>query len=393
MDIVLENWGVPVFSDHVLDRNTHDHISRRVTNSLPVIGEGDIFLLVRLCASWPGIQDFRRTIAYRSIRYSAMIVSFWLRGGTQSSLRTSKTSIDTALTGDPWEGTWSVYASGGIQSHQFDMGPSKAEIRTLKDCYRLAGLTCEDDPDGISRTHAIPNSAGKVAIISSAGYSQYSRQSHLPLFNRDSLFGAPIAWKNCTTTGEQPTHVEKLIIPGGLVGILDAALTPTQCENTTPLVYPAGVARRILRAAPNHFRSQLPSSSTCGRAGGGGVSAPQKPPVGPARDCFPNFTGQVFGQDRLSAVLSGIAPSTRMRYLQNWTRWESFMAGRQQSPWIWRTCPDWGDNLIDFILFGAKVVSNNPGTIRGRFPSIRFWPPCWACQISPWGGWALRPGT
>ena len=83
--------------------------------------------------------------------------------------------------------------------------------------------------------------------------------------------------------------------------------------------------------------------------------------------------GRAFGSDRLAAVLSGIATSTRMKYLQSWRHWEAFMVDRQLSPWIWRTSPDWDDHLVDFILFESKVIANSPGAIRGGISSLRFW--------------------
>ena len=167
-----------------------------------------------------------------------MIVPFWLRDSTPSALWDSMTSIDSALTGDPWAGTWTVYASGGIQSYQFDVWPRNSEIRTLGDCYRLAGVEFQNDPEGVSRTHQIPNSVGKVTTISSGGYDQYSRHSHLPLLNHPTFVGEPIAWPYCAMTNEQPSLVEKLVVVGGHIGLLDSRLTPEKCENVAQRVYP-----------------------------------------------------------------------------------------------------------------------------------------------------------
>ena len=212
-----------------------------MSHPLASIGENDILLLIGICTSWAEIQDFRHTAARRSIRYAAMVVPFWLRDATESALWTTRTSIDTALTGGgPWAGTWSVYAAGGIRSYQFDVSPPDAEIRTLNECYRLVGMACEDDPVGTTQTHPIPNTVGKVAIITTDWGAQYSRYSHLPVFNCDSLYGLPIAWPNCASTGEQPTPPEKMVILGGNVGLLDEEITLTHCEALTPRVYPAG---------------------------------------------------------------------------------------------------------------------------------------------------------
>ena len=119
-----------------------------------------------------------------------MIVPFWLRDGTESTLWTSMTAIDTALTGDPWASRWMVYCAGGITSHMFDLSPASAEIRTLKDCYRLVGQECEDDPEGARATHSIPNSHGKVAAVTSEWGVQYSQFSHIPAF-----FGGFPLWR------------------------------------------------------------------------------------------------------------------------------------------------------------------------------------------------------
>ena len=151
---------MPSFIDLVLEMGIHDLLARRVSHPRAVIGEGDIFLLIAPRTTWSEIQYFHRTVAFRSIRYDSAIVSFWLRGGTESPVWTSRTSIATASTGDHWARTWLVNADGCIRSHQFDLGPPNAEIRTLNERYRLAGLVFTDGPVGVAQTHPIPNTMG-----------------------------------------------------------------------------------------------------------------------------------------------------------------------------------------------------------------------------------------
>ena len=209
---ILENWGFPVYSDQILDIAIHDILARRASLPMSVIYDNDIFFLIWYCHSWAEIQDYRRTVFHRLVRYAAVILPFWLRDGTESSSLTSQTLIDTALTGDPLASGWTVYCSGGIISHQFDLSPSNAEIRTLFDCYRLVGQECEAGPEGSRQTHSAPNSAGKVTIIDSEGGSQYSRRSHIPLFFIDSLYGRTAARPMCVSTGLQPTPAEKVVM-------------------------------------------------------------------------------------------------------------------------------------------------------------------------------------
>lgn len=65
------------------------------------------------------------------------------------------------------------------------------------------------------------------------------------------------------------------------------------------------------------------------------------------------------------AIISGIAPPTRSRYINGWDRWVVFAEGQQRPPWISREIANWGDLLIDFILFVAKIMGNAAPTIRG----------------------------
>ena len=43
------------------------------------------------------------------------------------------------------------------------------------------------------------------------------------------------------------------------------------------------------------------------------------------------------------------------------------------SPWIWRTFPDWNDDLIDYITFGATILGNSPNAISAKISGVRFW--------------------
>ena len=224
------------------------------------------------------------------------------------------------------------------------------------------GVNAGSTPKWSVQTHSIPNSVGEATVIATDWGQQYSQYSHIPLVNIDTLVGGNILWPPCVSTGVQPTLIEKVAISGGHIGLLDEEIAVDQCLRMVPCLYPGGLVRHILRAARSHFEGNLPSASTRGMAGG--ITA---------HDFIPATMARVCGQVRLSAMLSGIAPGARTRYLTAWHHWEKFMTARQMSPRIWRTNPDWGDSLIDYIMFESKVLANAPDTISGGISGIRFW--------------------
>ena len=128
--------------------------------------------------------------------------------------------------------------------------------------------------------------------------ARFSRYSHIPAFSVASLYGNSVSWPMCVSAGLQPTPAEKIVILGGHIGLLGEGITLDQCEWMTPRVYPCGIVRHILRAAQNHIESNFPSASLRGREGG-------PAPAVTTHAFFPTMTHQVFGQDRLAAVLSG----------------------------------------------------------------------------------------
>ena len=50
-----------------------------------------------------------------------------------------------------------------------------------------------------------------------------------------------------------------------------------------------------------------------------------------------------------------------------------FTTNQNKSPWITRSEPNWGNDLIDFLMFGSKIIGNSAPTIGGKVSAIRFW--------------------
>ena len=87
----------------------------------------------------------------------------------------------------------------------------------------------------------------------------------------------------------------------------------------------------------------------------------------------PRLLSQVLGESMLNALLSGIAPGTRKRYLTAWNQWTYFAHMRGQSEWPVKTQPNWDANLIDFMHFESEMMKNTGGTIASKASSIRLW--------------------
>ena len=233
--------------------------------------------------------------------------------------------MDTSLTGDPRAASWGVYCSGGIASRQFDLRPSSADVRTLQESYPSIGQECMGDPPGPTQTHPIPNTAGKVIT------TEWGRNIAVTPIYRCLLLTLSSGWQflglRVGPRGGRPAHAEKVVLMERHVALSGDGVSIGQFGRTVHRTYPGGIARHILRSAQNHFESNLPPRHTRGRAG-------WNPMAADTREISPNLHRQVFGQDSLSAVLSGVAPGARTRYLSAWTHWKQFMADRHRWPWI-----------------------------------------------------------
>ena len=293
-----------------------------------MIGDKDIYLLAARCKSRAAIQDFRTSESRRRPRYAAMIAPSRIRGNTESEIWSSSESMDSALTSDPRAYLRGVYFSVGAASSQFGLSPPIAEVRVLNDSYRLAGATCGEDPVGLAQTHTVPCPIGRVSVISDGNRASYSWQSHLPCIAAEILRGAAGEWPRCAESGEQPPRGQKLVILGGHIAILDEeAISPLR-EWVVERSCQSGIIRHILRANHSHFESNLPSRQRLSlgpppkksREGGRIIPEPGgRVPI--VHSFFPDMTSSHLRRRSAPAVVPGIVPRPRTRYLDAWYRW------------------------------------------------------------------------
>ena len=83
--------------------------------------------------------------------------------------------------------------------------------------------------------------------------------------------------------------------------------------------------------------------------------------------------GRIMGEAKLNAHLSEIAPATRRRYLSVWNQRAYFTSTRDQPYWLIKRGPDWGERLIDFVMFETHVTKNTSDMIQVKVPAMRFW--------------------
>ena len=123
--------------------------------------------------------------------------------------------------------------------------------------YRLAGLSCHDDPQGVSHAQTIPGTVGRVTVINTDDGLMFIRDFHVPYLHSLTYLDEQVWWPSCATeddsSGRQPTSYEKLVILGGHVSLRNEEMAEVLCGNIDPRTYPAGVGRRVLRSAQNHF--------------------------------------------------------------------------------------------------------------------------------------------
>ena len=89
---------------------------------------------------------------------------------------------------------------------------------------------------------------------------------------------------------------------------------------------------------------------------------------------FPKTKNEVtYGSGELTDLLSGVAEGTQSAYRTAWVQWAQFVENRPEGVWIEKQEPKWGERLIDWILFEARILGVRVGTIRSKISAIRYW--------------------
>ena len=76
--------------------------------------------------------------------------------------------------------------------------------------------------------------------------------------------------------------------------------------------------------------------------------------------------------DKRNALLSGVAPATRQRYLSAWNQWAYFASMRNHPARLVKTHPNWDGDLVDFIMLEARVAKNTSDSTHVKISAIRF---------------------
>ena len=196
-------------------------VGTTVIRKVSMFGEKDMYFLSGCCEARTAIRDSSAIISQRRPRYADALSHPPARGGAETNLRTSRNIVDCAMAGDHWASLRGICCSGGLECSQIDLSPSGSEDRVLNEPYRLSGLVLDEAPTCMRQTHTAPGSVGRASVIAAGGGSLYSKHPHLPIADDATLRGAAIGWPLCTRTGFQPPHMDKLVILGGHIALVD----------------------------------------------------------------------------------------------------------------------------------------------------------------------------
>ena len=156
----------------------------------------------------------------------------------------------------------------------------------------------------------------------------------------------------------------------------------TVMEHVMVSTPPLCLYRRSLWGACQHFSRNLPDVGRTGRCVsfcdnaekahipawlGFNVTKPS------TVEFPPSLIKQITGGGELNAMLSGVSPATRKRYLSAWNQWAYIVSMRGRPTWLPKTGPNWDADLVDFTMFETHVAKHTSDTMRAEISAIRFW--------------------
>ena len=141
--------------------------------------------------------------------------------------------------------------------------------------------------------------------------------------------GAIARWPLVSHDMRTPYICEKLVILGGRPGLgIDNGIGHEVADIMMKSYYHRMIARHALGAVLPHYAEGLYAVDLfpdVGRAGS--IRASQFP----GGEFFQDLLTRTFGVDRMTAILSGVAPSTRSRYETGWKHWRMFTLNQNKS--------------------------------------------------------------
>ena len=299
--------------------------------------------------------------------------------------------------GDVLAGAWNVFITSpisliGLRSNVIDADP-----HTLADWYERVRIPCLDGHGDLNSV-CIENSRGKLITCHDPVYGpMLHSSSQVPPLVKREIQSSPLAWP--WHRGDRGiTSFEKLSLVGcheawyvrsnrSGDSVCDAIwrATPTTIWGTlleevsakwTAICLGVGIAHKPADSTNSTLNdttsdveteSQLQANAT-----------PDDSPIGRklnedwrrkftfacgALDPYKHLARIVHTvsiNEKVDALMSSVAESTRRGYERGWRHWVFFCHGRQVSPWIDTTKQEWGEAILDFIIHEYSILKLPP---------------------------------
>ena len=294
-------------------------------------------------------------------------------------------------------GAWNVYVKSTRTLTCFDSKPWWTPTVTLNDKCKQIGRLLLPDPRGVVRHLAIEHSTGLITTVQTAeGVSRLSVVSQLGPISLHEARKDRLQWPTIREEYRRLVLEERIVMMGGLAewcsgrpcapadavdawwgvyprGLLEHAISEmlggvirpiSEIQDTTAAVVAdsAESSRRITN--DNRIRCGGDCTYVDARTFRTGGIEPQRTLDGLINDAL--------GPQKLEALFAGLSTNARTRYLRGWEQWCHFCSTRGLSPWIDTKEENWGEEILDFIMYEGRVLKLAPSTTRGKLSAVRY---------------------
>ena len=237
------------------------------------------------------------------------------------------------------------------------MDVSKAvPVMTFGETYKRASKCCEAVEQLHMGRFKMEESEGYVALQSIKHEKHLSRLSQHP----------PMAYQDARRAAVRLPRVRVLLeeeLPMGEQVVVLGGRDMWRLESESGKV---GLDDAIWRPAPRNLRAL--TSTTCFSEDG----SENRFTVGhDTTQALENMIRKVAGGEKYRLLMSGLSGATQKQYFRFWARWATSQHWRGKTPWLNPQLDGWGEDLIDWILYGNKVVGISASTIQGSISALR----------------------